>query len=128
MLRQINSPHLRLLFDIGNPVAYGQNGLSFLHAVAKWVEHVHVKDAARLTADEIQYKLPGDGQAQVALCVDTLFRWGYQGVFSIEPHRALVPHLNIVSDEVTKRNTYLSCGKRLEALLEELINPQRNTL
>lgn len=128
MLRQIDSPHLRLLFDTGNPVAYGQNSLSFIHAVAKWVQHVHVKDAVRLKGGEINYTLPGHGQAQVALCIDTLFRWGYQGAFSIEPHCAFIPHLNINSDAVAQRNSYLSYARHFLTLMDDVVNPQRNLL
>jgi len=126
MLQQIASPHLRLLFDTGNPIAYGQNALSFVHAVAKWVRHVHIKDAVRLPGGEVEYTMPGGGQTHVALCLDALFRWGYQGAFSIEPHCAYVPHLGVVGDESTRRNVYRSYGESFRALLEQFVSPLRN--
>src|SRR5580658_7181260 len=42
MLRTIDSPHLRLLFDMATPVASGKDSMTFLDRVAGWVEHVHV--------------------------------------------------------------------------------------
>ncbi len=126
MLRQIDSPHLGLLFDTGNPIAYGQNPLSFVHAVAKFVQHVHIKDAVRLPGGEIEYTEPGAGQAQVALCLDALFRWGYHGAFSIEPHCAYVPHLGVASDESTRRSVYLSYAESFRTLLEQFVSPVRN--
>lgn len=128
MLRQIDSPHLRLLFDTGNPVAYGQSSLSFIHAVAGWVEHVHIKDALLPVGGEVEYSLPGAGQAHVALCIDVLFRHGYRGAFSIEPHRAYAPHLGTGGDAEVRRQTYLSYGRRFRALLEDLISPHGNIL
>jgi L-ribulose-5-phosphate 3-epimerase len=127
MLRSVDSSHLRLLFDVGNPVAYGQCGLSFLHAVAPWVQHVHVKDAAP-KAGGFEYTLPGAGRAQVALCIDALFRWGYRGAFSIEPHRAYVPHLGGGAEGVARPESYLLYGRRFRALLEEIVDPHRNLL
>lgn len=127
MLQSINSPHLRLLFDTGNPVAYGQCGLSFLHAVAPWVQHVHIKDASP-KAGGFEYTLPGAGRAHVALCIDALFRRGYRGAFSIEPHRAYVPHLGVGADDVARHESYLSYGRRFRALLEEIVDPHRNLL
>jgi sugar phosphate isomerase/epimerase len=128
MLRQIDSPHLRLLFDIGNPVAYGQDGLSFINAVAPWVEHVHIKDASLSADGEVMYMPPGEGDAHVALCIDVLFRHGYRGAFSIEPHRAYVPHLGAAADGVARRQSYMAYGRRFQALLEDVVSPHRNLL
>jgi L-ribulose-5-phosphate 3-epimerase len=128
MLRQIDSPHLRLLFDTGNPVVHGQSSLTFLRAVAGWVEHVHVKDALPAARGEFEFTLPGAGQAHVMLCIDALFREGYRGVFSIEPHRAHVPHLGVNGDDIARRESYLAYGRRFRALLEELVRPNGNLL
>jgi sugar phosphate isomerase/epimerase len=128
MLREIDSPHLGLLFDTGNPVAYKQDGLSFLNSVAKWVHHVHIKDAAPVMGGSFEYTLPGAGEAHVALCIDTLFRHGYQGAFSIEPHLAYLPHLGIGGDHAQRREAYLSYGRHFRAMLAELIDPHRGFL
>ena len=128
MLRRIHSPNLGLLFDIGNPLVYGQDGLQFLNAVAQWVKHVHIKDAALQPDGNVKYMLPGSGQVGVGLFVWRLFQSGYQGAFSIEPHLACLPHLDIVGDETTRRSTYLSCGRQFRTLMQGLLNPERDLI
>jgi hypothetical protein len=70
--------------------------------------------------------MPGAGEAHVALCVDALFRSGYQGVFSIEPHCAYVPHLGAAGDAAARREAYLAFGRRFRAMLEGLVDPHRS--
>jgi L-ribulose-5-phosphate 3-epimerase len=128
MLRRIDSPNLGLLFDIGNPLVYGQDGLQFLNAVVQWVRHVHIKDAILQADGNVRYMLPGSGQAGVGLCVWRLFQSGYQGAFSIEPHLACLPHLDMASDEITRRSTYLSYGRQFRTLMQGLLNPERDLI
>lgn len=123
MLRTIDSPHLRLLFDTGNPLVYGQDALSFVYTVAPWVEHVHVKDVRR-SGNSLDFTFPGQGDAQVHLCVDALFRTGYHGAFSIEPHLACVPHLGIGLPPEARRRAYVEYGHRFRRLLVELLDPE----
>ena len=109
----IGSPALRLLFDIGNGVAHGYPPLPTLRDVVPHVVHVHVKDA-RTDAGETVFVPPGEGEAQVAACLDVLFRNGYGGVLSIEPHVRLRPHLGTGTGE---RDGFVACGRALERLL-----------
>ena len=95
LLSEVDSPHLRLLFDIGNGVAYGYQSLPFLAAVLPWVEHVHVKDGRRDPGRDAVFGLPGRGTAQVQGCVRLLEERGYTGWYSVEPHLALIPHLGL---------------------------------
>lgn len=99
LLSEVDSPHLRLLFDIGNGVAYGYQSLPFLAAVLPWVEHVHVKDGRRDPGQDAVFGMPGQGTAQVEACVRLLEEAGYTGWYSVEPHLALIPHLGLSPDD-----------------------------
>lgn len=96
MLAEVDSPALRVLFDIGNGVPYGYDAHALLTRLLPHVAHVHVKDA--LPGDrpgEAVYTLPGEGAARVADCVRLLEDHGYRGAYSLEPHLAVVPHAGI---------------------------------
>ncbi|MEU6148774.1 sugar phosphate isomerase/epimerase family protein [Actinosynnema sp. NPDC047251] len=87
LLDAVRSPALKLLFDTGNGVAHGYDGLALLEKVLPHVVHVHVKDAVGG-----RFVAPGQGAARVADCVKLLRDNGYQGTWSLEPHVSLVPH------------------------------------
>jgi sugar phosphate isomerase/epimerase len=110
----IGSPALRLLFDIGNGVAHGYPPLPMLREVVSHVVHVHVKDARVGPGGEVAFVPPGEGEAQVAECLEVLFRNGYDGVLSIEPHVRLRPHL---SSGTGDRDAFVACGRALESLI-----------
>lgn len=103
LLGEVDSPALRLLFDIGNGVPHGYDAPALLDAVIGHVDHVHVKDArylpggpgsggAGVGGDGVAYTLPGHGRSGVRECLTALLRHGYTGAWSIEPHTRLRPH------------------------------------
>lgn len=110
----IGSPALRLLFDIGNGVAHGYPPLPMLREVVSHVAHVHVKDARADAGGDVEFVPPGDGEAGVAECLEVLFRSGYRGVLSIEPHVRLRPHLKSGEGD---RDAFVACGRALERLI-----------
>lgn len=117
LVTTVDSPHLRLLFDIGNGLAYGYEAKPFLRAVLPWVGHVHVKDGVR-TAGGAEFGLPGDGEAGVADCVRLLTASGYTGWYSLEPHVAHIPHLGVTADPTTLENGYRLCAEKFVRLLD----------
>lgn len=121
LLTEVDSPHFRQLFDIGNPVAHGYDGLGYLTAVLPWVDHVHVKDALPATgsADTV-FTGPGEGAARLAECLTALLRSGYPGVLSIEPHVAVLPHAGRRADPEQVLARYLDYGARLERWLDRV--------
>ncbi|GGM80549.1 hypothetical protein GCM10012275_59000 [Longimycelium tulufanense] len=98
MLSYVDSKRLRLVFDMGNGIAYGYEPVSFLREVLAWVDHVHVKDARKDPGDGAVFVMPGQGEADVAGCVRLLEQSGYRGWYSVEPHIALIPHLGVSAD------------------------------
>jgi len=118
MMTTVDSPALRLLFDTGNGLAYGYDGLAFLREVVELVEHVHVKDGRRDDDGGAVFGMPGEGTADLAGCVTTLEQHGYTGWYSIEPHVALIPHLGVSGDPALMRQAYVGYGRRLLNLLD----------
>ena len=117
LVTTVDSPHLRLLFDIGNGLAYGYDALPFLRDVLPWVEHVHVKDGVR-TDSGAEFGVPGDGEAGVADCLRLLDGAGYQGWYSLEPHVAHIPHLGVTADPATLEAGYRTCAEKFLRMLD----------
>ncbi|MEU9858153.1 M20/M25/M40 family metallo-hydrolase [Streptomyces sp. NPDC047974] len=117
LLAEVDSPALRLLFDIGNGVPYGYDGHALLERLLPHVAHVHVKDA--LPGDrpgEAEYTLPGEGVARVADCVRLLEEHGYRGAYSLEPHLAVVPHEGRRAEDTDPAVPFVRAARRLAAL------------
>jgi sugar phosphate isomerase/epimerase len=121
---------LRLLFDIGNGIAYGYEAYEVLADVVDLVTHVHVKDATGTSADPV-YTMPGDGDSRVADCLRLLLRHGYDGTISIEPHVRVRPHETgyrpghdesapAESQAESQAKSFVAYGRRLERLVAEL--------
>ncbi|WP_313427903.1 sugar phosphate isomerase/epimerase family protein [Siminovitchia terrae] len=121
LLKEINSPALRLLFDIGNGISYRYDAHQFLQKVWPYVEHVHVKDGV-LEHHEVIYTLPGKGQSKVRECIEWLIDHQYRGILAIEPHLHLIPHLNKQGDENDLIDSYITYGRHLEKLLTQILS------
>jgi L-ribulose-5-phosphate 3-epimerase len=121
LLSDVDSPALRVLFDVGNPVAHGYDGPGYLAAVLPWVDHVHIKDAVPATANRSEpvFTAPGEGTARLADCLTTLLDAGYQGVFSIAPHVAVMPHTGRRAEPDVVLQRYLDYAGRLTEWLRE---------
>ncbi|HUQ56457.1 sugar phosphate isomerase/epimerase family protein [Lentzea sp.] len=120
LLEAVGSPALRVLFDVGNPVAHGYDGVEYLQAVLPYVDHVHVKDAVR-GPDSTTFTTPGAGAAELRVCLETLLDKGYEGAFCVEPHVAVLPHLGRRADPAEVRERYLEFGRLFERLLAEVV-------
>ena len=119
LVESVASPALRLLFDVGNPVAHGYDGVAYLEATAALVEHVHLKDAVRTGpgADDVVFVPPGEGEARVLDCLAVLARAGFAGTLSAEPHVALVYHRGDRPPDGVLTDSYVEYGRRLAELL-----------
>ncbi|QLJ02486.1 sugar phosphate isomerase/epimerase [Streptomyces sp. NEAU-sy36] len=118
LLRAVDSPALRLLFDIGNGVPYGYDAPEMLRELAPHVAHVHVKDAVRLPDGSTAYTLPGEGEAGVARCLRILADHGYTGALSLEPHLAVRPHEGLARAGADAADLFVRAGRALAALLD----------
>ncbi|RUT35703.1 sugar phosphate isomerase/epimerase [Paenibacillus zeisoli] len=119
LVEEVNSPHLRLLFDTGNGIAYRYETFDYLTRVWPYVEHVHIKDGILQEGKEV-YTFPGEGHSKVKECLIWLLEHDYKGILSIEPHLHLIPHLRQNQRSVGFKDSYIAYGQKLEKLLEEI--------
>ncbi|WDE08989.1 sugar phosphate isomerase/epimerase [Thalassomonas viridans] len=119
LLNAINSPSLKLLFDIGNGVPHGYSPVQFLQQVIEHVVHVHIKDGVNAGGDT-QYSMPGRGDAGVSACIGLLKAHGYRGIYAIEPHLQFMPHVSYQGQESNLLSSYIAYGKASQTLLEQV--------
>lgn len=121
MLHELDSPHLRLVFDVGNGLTYGYEARAFLEVVLPWVDHVHVKDGVRRVGGEPHYTLPGAGGCGLAVCIEMLERFGYCGFYSIEPSLAYSPHDSFDAGAAHKADSYRVYAATFARLLAAVV-------
>lgn len=127
-------PGLKLVFDTGNPVFQRdrskgepypwQDPLEFYEAVKEHVAHVHIKDCLNPPDGETEpeeYTMPGEGQARIPEILAALKRDGYDGAVAIEPHIAMVFHIEEGEpvDEQQCYDSYVEYGRRVEKMVRE---------
>jgi sugar phosphate isomerase/epimerase len=119
-LDAIASPALKLIYDTGNPVTYGQDPWAYYLAVRDHVIHVHIKDYVRdpSAPGRCRATFPGEGAGRVQEIVADLKARGYGGWFSIEPHILSVIHegKDAMGREEEAREVFLTYGRGFEEL------------
>jgi sugar phosphate isomerase/epimerase len=119
-LAEVGSPALKLIFDTGNPVTYGQDSWVYYQAVREHIVHVHIKDYVRdaLAPGGYRAGFPGQGEGCVRDIVADLKRTGYNGWYSMEPHIVSVIHegRDACGNEDRARDVFLQYGKAFEKL------------
>ena len=122
LLGEVNSPALKVVFDTGNPVTYGQDSWDYYKTVEKDIVYVHVKDAKRTeTVGEEIYCYCGEGDGRVKDILADLLKNGYEGGVSIEPHLAAVIHTGERTNKAEELyNSYTEYGRRLMAIVDSL--------
>jgi sugar phosphate isomerase/epimerase len=125
LLSDVGSEHLKLVFDTGNPVPYGQDSWDYYAGVRDQVIYVHIKDY-KLNPDGGEVGVfPGEGKGAVRKILADLLQRGYDGGISIEPHITSVIHLGQeAEDPELSYRTYVEYGQKLELLVESLRSHQ----
>lgn len=120
LLGEVDSPALKVVFDTGNPVTYGQDAWEYYQTVRQDIVYVHIKDARKVDGQDI-YTYCGEGDGCVREIVADLLKTGYDGGFSIEPHLAAVIHTGQTADNARQLyESYTEYGRRLMKLVEEV--------
>lgn len=126
-----NVPGLKLVFDTGNPVftldrskpephPY-ESAWEFYENVRDFVVYVHIKDAVRNADGSPAFTMCGDGLGDVERIVADLFKRGYDGGFSMEPHLAVVFHdASVQSSDEIRYSNYVEYGRRFESILRKV--------
>jgi sugar phosphate isomerase/epimerase len=116
LLGEVASPALKLVFDTGNPVEYGQDTWEYYRQVFPDIAYVHVKDGRRVNG-ELHYCYCGEGDGHVLEVLTDLRSRGYTGGVSIEPHLAAIIHTGkTAADTGQQYRSYIEYGRRLMAL------------
>jgi sugar phosphate isomerase/epimerase len=121
LLQEVASPALRVVFDTGNPVTYGQDAWDYYQQVRESSAYVHIKDAHHDPAGDHRYCYCGEGDGYVGPILADLLKTGYDSGVSIEPHLAAVVHTGQeASSEEALYTSYVEYGRRLMALVEQV--------
>lgn len=121
LLREVDSPALKLVFDTGNPVAYGQESWPYYQSVVDDIVYVHVKDVKRAEGEEV-YTYCGEGDGAVTQILRDLLSRGYDGGISIEPHLAAVIHTGETTDDASELyNSYVAYGRKLMEIVDPIV-------
>lgn len=120
LLREVDSPALKVVYDTGNPVTYGQDAWAYYQAVLQDIVYVHIKDAKKIDGVD-HYCMCGDGDGCVKDVVADLLGRGYDGGFSIEPHLAAVIHTGQKADNADALyQSYTAYGRRLMEIVSSV--------
>jgi sugar phosphate isomerase/epimerase len=116
LLGEVASPALKLVFDTGNPVEYGQDTWEYYLQVLPDIVYVHVKDGRKVNG-ELHYAYCGEGDGHVPEVLADLRERGYTGGVSIEPHLTAIIHTGKTADDIGQQfRSYVEYGRRLEAI------------
>lgn len=138
LLEAVNHENLKLIFDTGNPVFtlrrigkppyHTQSAWEFYSKVKEHITYVHIKDGTALINEKGEpvttYCFAGDGEGDVRAILIDLFRQGYDGGFSIEPHVATVFHADdnpegTALQQQRRFDTFVSYGREFEQLVKQ---------
>lgn len=132
LLEQV--PGLRWVFDTANPVFNPDRGKpqpwprqdpwEFWTHIRDHVAHIHIKDARWNPAkNDADYTWPGEGDGRVRDILRDALTRGYDAGISLEPHMVVVFHdATSGANETAQRANYVEYGKRLEALIADLVS------
>lgn len=142
MRANIDSPAFKVVFDPCNPLMTDNRMVAkpyikqipweaYLH-LKDLIIYVHIKDGTFIKDTEgifpeVDYKYPGQGDADIERIVSDLFTSGYDGGFSIEPHMANPFCDNAEDPENTELlrfqfDSFVEYGRRTRELIESIRN------
>jgi sugar phosphate isomerase/epimerase len=120
LIGEVDSPALKVVFDTGNPVSYGQDAWDYYETVYDSIVYIHIKDINKVDGEDI-YVYCGEGQGYVKKVIGDLLAKGYDGGFSIEPHLAAVIHTGASTDNAEELySSYTEYGRRLMKIVDEV--------
>lgn len=89
VLKEINSPGLRAVWDPGNAFCAGEVPYpDGYEAIREFTVHVHIKDAVRGTDGKARFVVVGEGEIDYVGQFAALRSAGYDGYISLETHYA----------------------------------------
>jgi len=91
VVKAVNSPHLRFLWDSANFIQVGEERVveRGWPMVGDLIGYVHIKDAVLSDGHVVP---AGEGDGQLPLLLTHLKKTGYQGILALEPHLKIAGH------------------------------------
>jgi sugar phosphate isomerase/epimerase len=91
VVRAVNNPHLRFLWDSANFIQVGEAQVveRGWPMVGDLIGYVHIKDAVLSDGHVVP---AGEGDGQLPLLLSHLIETGYQGILALEPHLKIAGH------------------------------------
>jgi sugar phosphate isomerase/epimerase len=121
LLGEVDSPALKVVFDTGNPVTYGQDSWDYYQKVYDSIAYIHIKDAKYNPNGKEEYTYCGDGDGYVREILEDVLARGYDGGISIEPHLAAVIHTGQAADtDQALYDSYTEYGRRLMKIVDDV--------
>lgn len=131
LLDAVKSPNFKLVYDTGNPVFSKdvrgekpykfQNSFEFYNNVKEFIHYIHIKDGRMIDEENKVFTFPGEGQGCVKEILTDMFKNGYDGGISIEPHMKFVFHEeNQDRKEEQCYNNYIEYGKRMMKMVDDI--------
>ncbi|MCS7066776.1 MAG: sugar phosphate isomerase/epimerase, partial [Fimbriimonadales bacterium] len=100
VLRRIDSPWLRAVWDPGNAFVLGETASAGYAAIQPWVAHIHVKDGIRQPDGTVRWVIIGEGEIGYPQHLAQIARSGYNGFISLETHARIE---GLTQAEVSRR-------------------------
>lgn len=88
-LRTIKHPNIKVVFDVGNRIAFGHDIYSDIVTLRDFIAHVHIKDKN----DQSENVLLGTGKVDFQRAFKSFLRIGYSGPYTFETCRGNNPLL-----------------------------------
>lgn len=89
VLRQVNHPHVRALWDLHHPFRQGEAPAETFEALGPYVEQAHIKDSK----PDGTYCLLGEGDIPILAMLRLLKNGGYDGWINLEWEKRWIPAL-----------------------------------
>jgi sugar phosphate isomerase/epimerase len=82
LMKDINSDHVRLNFDIGHFYCVGEDPAALVHELSDYIEHFHLADIASTRVHN--HLIPGKGSIDFRSVFDAMDDIGYDGFVTVE--------------------------------------------
>lgn len=127
IFEEVGSTHFKAIFDFANFVQCGENTQACYELLSDYIEYIHIKDA--VYKDNVNV-LCGTGDGQIESILTQIFKAGYKGFLTLEPHLVVfdsIKDLELEHSTETIQNSVAKDGAegykmQYEALLQILAN------
>jgi len=93
VMKMASHPNVALVWDIANMWTITKESPSLVYQkLKKYIRHTHLKDA-RMSGNQLQYTLLGQGDVPIFEAIDILYKDGYKGYYSFEWEKLWHPEI-----------------------------------